>query len=219
MDNKQIEAVKFCERLRKLNENADKKCVWDSIDRPIRPLVFELARIGMIPKFSCCGFYYDGEEEPKTHYAHGPYVHFWVENTEEATKNLDQLAWAFRLSKLVKVYHWQNGIFNLNIKNSVSDDLYFKKDGISESIHQYEGYALGIRDVGLFIQNNFKTVNDPVRIVDGNSYYKDVKEWQVNAKGVFEIGVDRYYELYGKIKNGKYNPENIFIPTVKAIKI
>ncbi len=54
------------ETINKLN-NKSERTVLDCIDRPIRNLVIQLHRIGLYTKFSCCGFSYDNEEEPKSH--------------------------------------------------------------------------------------------------------------------------------------------------------
>lgn len=38
--------------------------VWNQIDKPMRPLIYELHRIGLPTAFSCCGYPYDGELNP-----------------------------------------------------------------------------------------------------------------------------------------------------------
>lgn len=55
------------ERLDALNKDADTRSVMDCIDRPIRPLILQMNRVGVFTAFSCCGYSYDGEEEPKSH--------------------------------------------------------------------------------------------------------------------------------------------------------
>jgi len=217
MNSKQIEANAFAERIRKLNENASDRCVWDSIDRPMRPLVFELARIGMIPKFSCCGFYYADEEEPKTHLSHGPYVHFWRTKGEACKTNFDLLK-EFAIAPMYKLYHWQNGIFNLCVLNTVPDDMYMKEDNISESIHQHEAYVIGIYLLTMKIQDNIPTLNDPVVICDGNGYYKEISEWHVKPKNDFVISVSEYYEKYGKATGLHGRPAEAYYPNQESFE-
>ena len=68
-----------------VNKDLDKREVLEAIDRPIRPLVIEFNRIGLKTKYSCCGFNYDGEEEPKTHTRHA-YIFFYVPSTKKGEK-------------------------------------------------------------------------------------------------------------------------------------
>jgi hypothetical protein len=203
----------FMERIQKINADRETRTVFDCIDRPMRPLVFELARIGMIPKFCCCGYTYDGEEfdEPKTHYDGGAYVHFYVKNDPQVLHNFEQLkATAKKLDWSLN--HFQNGIFDLRAGKVVPDNLYKNTDGLEETIHQYEGYALKIHVMAWAIQHNGPTYNNTVEIIDGNSFYEAIDEWMVKAKSKFVILVEDYYSKYGKLRMDKSSPDNIFVP-------
>jgi hypothetical protein len=189
-----IERVAFQNRIKKINNR--NRNVWDCIDRPIKPLVFELARIGMIPKFSCCGYSYENEEEPKSHHNSVAYVHFYA--PEQNFKQFEQLI------KICKEYRWgldyyTDKVWHLYIRNCVPDNLYMKKDGIPEAIHQYEGYGLQIETLAGVIQDTISTQNDPVHIIDGNIYYEHLKNWIIRPKKDFYIGVKEYYRKYGQI--------------------
>lgn len=184
----------FQKRIKKLNITKG-KTIWDCIDRPIRPLVFELARIGMVPKFSCCGHSYLEEEEPKSHISNGPYVHFYLTdkgkpNFEFLMQHVRNIGWGI---------HPFCNLFNLHCPRDSYKDLYFKNDGLNESIHGYEIDVLRIQNITEFIQNNIPTVNEEVTIIDGNSLYSEVKEWQIKPKKPFTIKVEDYYKKYGKL--------------------
>ncbi|MFW6272696.1 MAG: hypothetical protein ACOC2U_02815 [bacterium] len=189
----------FNKRIKTINNT--ERTVWECIDRPIKPLVFELSRIGMIPKFSCCGYTYQDEEEPKTHHAKNAYVFFYA--PLEHKQNF------LKLTMLCKAIKWELRFFNSHTwnmftGNPVPDDLYHKDDGLAEAIHQYEGYGLKIDLMALNIQERFETVNDPVTIVDGNSFYKNQKSWMVKPKKEFTISVEDYYKHYGKLNKEGY---------------
>lgn len=202
--NKQkIERTAFHHRIRKLNENHEHKEVWYSIDRPMRPLVFELNRIGFITEFSCCGFSYDDEEEPKTHISNHAYVFFFA--PEKSKENLIKFYKKFEFKGNQSRWSvWKpfsdNPVWKLAIRHC-APDLYSKSDGIPESIHDYEFYAVSIHSLAGFIQQQFPTVNDPVRIIDGNKNYEHFEEWAVRPKREFVIGVDEYYEKFGRLKS------------------
>lgn len=204
----EINKQNFQERFKKINADRDVRTVWECVDRPIRPLVFELARIGMIPKFSCCGYSYEDEEEPKTHHSHHAYVHFY------APKNY--------MSSLHKLFNccqkcgWEVKPFNdiiwdIKARNPVPDDMYRKEDGIEEAIHQYEGYGLKIEKLAWVIQENFITEKDPITIIDGNIFYTKLKNWIVRPKQHFTIKVEEYYKTYGKLD------KNVWVTPVSEI--
>lgn len=186
----------FQQRFKKINANRDKRTVWECIDKPIRPLVFELARIGMIPKFSCCGYSYENEEEPKTHHGSQAYVFFYAPE-----QHLDQFEKLMHVAQREKwnPRFFNNFIWHIYTTNPVPDNLYNKGDGVNEAIHQYEGYGIKIEALAFILQDYFETRNDPVTIIDGNSMYNGVRNWIVRPKQNFTIGVKEYYEKYGKI--------------------
>lgn len=192
--------MSYVQRLALINQNADTRSVWDSIDRPIRPLVFELARIGMIPKFSCCGFTYleEGLDEPKTHHGGRAYVHFFIRDSKKALQNFE------KLKELVYGCNWNmkqpfTNVIELYTFDCCPTNMYAKEDGVEESIHQYEGYAIKIQTMAYAIQEFIPTACDPIEIIDGNRKYNEINpEWQIKAKQNFTIGVKEYYEKYGK---------------------
>lgn len=188
--------VAFDQRISKINANRDTRTVWECVDKPIRPLVFELARVGMIPKFSCCGYTYYDEEEPKTHHGSMAYVHLYAPaGREEILDHLFNMA-----QKSGWEYHIFNKfIWSFKCGNPVPDDMYQKTDGIEESIHQYEGYGLKIERFATLIQEYLPTYKDPVTIHDGNYYYINRPTWMVLPKQDFVIGVEEYYGLYGRL--------------------
>lgn len=188
----------FQNRIQKVNENRESRTVLTSIDAPMRPLVFELSRIGLVPKFSCCGFTYVGQEneEQKTHHAGMSYVHLMIKNDKHSMNSFFNLCeTAIRCGW--RMFYFNGGIWNLYMTPSVPDTMYSKKDGIEEAIHQYEAYALGIKNL-TYRLSLMETVCDPVTIVDGNSQYTHVDTWQVKPKQDFVVGVDEFYETYGK---------------------
>jgi hypothetical protein len=198
--------MNYQQRIALINKDADSRKVWDSIDRPIRPLVFELARIGMEPTFSCCGFSYPDEDldEPKTHHSSRAYVFFRIKQNKLAEDNF------IKLKALVQLKRWNLHIpFNDNIVelycyDQVPADLYVKKDKIPESIHQYESHVIAIQNLTYSIQEGISTCCDPIVIIDGNKAYNEtLPEWQVKAKQNFIISVSDYYKQYGRVKKFK----------------
>lgn len=208
------ETTKYLERLAKINKDHNKRSIWDSIDRPIRPLVFELNRIGMQTKFSCCGFTYEGEDQddPKTHWikSNKAYVHFFAFNTDECKKNFQILKTIIEACKC-DIYLFVN-VWNLNISFDNTENWYNKPDGIPESIHQYEMAALKISNLVYNIKNSIPTINDPVTIIDGNNYYTKIPHWQIKPKLNHIISVEQYYK-----ENTEYNnyenlePSNLYL--------
>lgn len=172
-------------RIDLLNAEADKRSVIDSIDRPIRPLVIELNRIGLKTSFSCCGYTYDNQEEPKTHEAN-PYVLFRVDSEDVySVKNF------FKLSSVVRGFNWalnicDNGYEWCLIK--VSDHLWNKSDNLKEAIHDYETKLVGI--VGLTnVIKHLPSHPGEIVIVDGNVQRREKygDEWVVKPKQVYSV--------------------------------
>jgi len=191
--------MNYQERLTAVNAacNDKNKTIWDSIDRPIRPLVYHLNRIGLKTKFSCCGFNYDGEEEPKSHHAKLTYVHIFEPTTYQGKVSLDYLQGLSKAidhdneflscgvtifgNKAFKIYH-------LWCKNAYPD-LYKKEDGLEKSIHDYEGQVLCMQ---LFVDNLEKLPTDEkiTEIIDGNKEYNEkFSDWQVKAKQTIAMKV------------------------------
>ena len=173
----------------------------------------------MLPKFSCCGFTYvpDADEEPKTHIVGKSYVHFYVSSLKGASENFELLKLIIRKSgwKLYQPFcHNNDPLIDISYSCPTYDNLYTKLDGIKESIHQYEPYVLSIAYLTYMIQEHVITVNDPVYIIDGNSLYSPIKEWQIKPKKSFMMSISKYYNTYGK----QINPNNLQPQHIKYIQ-
>ena len=202
------------ERLQMVNNpytGLREKSVWDCVDKPMRPLVFELNRIGMITKFSCCGFVYLEEDldEPKSHIRGQAYVQFYVKNTTNGSEQLKKLAYIISKSgweMMMPFLPSNKCLITIRCRNTVPNDLYYKGDDLHESIHQYEAFALQIQHLTYLIQEHIKSVSDTVEIIDGNSYYDVVPFWQVLPKPSWSIKIDEYYKRFGKVKSINCDP-------------
>ena len=174
------------ERTKILNNDANKRPVLDSIDRPIRPLVMELNRIGLVTVFSCCGFTYKNQEEPKSHQEGWPYVLFLVDKkNNQVVKNF------FRLAEIAPNFGWFIHIQENGVEWSISNrnqDIWMKCDNLDEPIHQYELKLICIRKITEAIQN-IPSLNDAFMLRDGNELRtaKYGEEWIVEPKQPMEI--------------------------------
>jgi hypothetical protein len=176
----------YATRLKELN-TIGTKTVWDSIDRPIRPLIYELNRIGLKTKFSCCGFSYVGEEEPKSH-ARYPFVVFSV-NEKSITslfKVIDltmQCGWS--IIPYFKSQDWH--ISYSHVHNTER----FYNDG-TNSIHAYETPLIMIARLTEKM-SSLPSIDGPIFIEDGNahpSYGFLGGEWQVEPKPSVQLTLD-----------------------------
>lgn len=191
---KKANKIAYQKRIEEINKDRNQRTVWESIDRPIRPLIFEFNRIGLRTKFSCCGFPYEGEEEPKSHHASLSYV--FVYNPLNKFKFGDKIKIMvdeitvinfFSAVEMAQRCGWEVKYFNTNIwhfflRNTLPD-LYNKNDDINRAIHDYESQVLGIHNLTRELKN-LPSIGDEVIIVDGNKVYEDagINEWQVKAK-------------------------------------
>ena len=169
--------MNYHERLKELN-NLEGKTIWDSIDRPIRPLIYELNRVGLSTKFCCCGFSYDGEEEPKTHAK----LTFVVLNP--LAPPVAAISAFFALAKVSVINGWKlmpysgNGEWHLSFKHT--DDFYNRGNDVG--IHDYEVQLINILQMTNVIKE-WPTFKEEFEIIDGNSKYSVLGgEWQVKAK-------------------------------------
>jgi hypothetical protein len=166
------------DRNKKLNKDADKRSVLDSIDRPIRPLVMELNRIGLRTSFSCCGYSYVGEEEPKSH-SKWTQVAFYNTNPEVYKLLEDAI---------------KNTLWSIHANESSSDNELFlvfryepicwnKCDNLSEAIHDYELklHAIAMLTIAL---RKIPTASDQSVLRDGNETRKRFygEEWMIEPK-------------------------------------
>lgn len=187
----------YKQRLELLNDTSD--TVWNSIDKPMRRLIFEMNRTGLITRFCCFGMPYGEDDEPKTHADSNPYVFFnltqqGLENWNIITKNLEH---QFE-KELLKIKKFVNS-FSLHFCDSLPSNFYISEDMIS--IHKYEQYILTIQ----WLIYNLQQLpgSDIVKIVDGNSNYREIEMWQIDPKPDFEISTEDFYKKYGKL--GEYS--------------
>jgi len=155
-------------------------------------LVLEFNRIGLKTKYSCCGFNYDGEEEPKTHTRHA-YIFFYQPQSEIAASNLKSVIdhaekWGWKFMQ-----HCLNNSNNLIEFNMFSEllpghkELYIKNDQIPTAIHDYEIHVIRIQEMIYFCQQLPTDLtlnrNDEVEIEDGNKVQVErYPEWQIKPK-------------------------------------
>jgi len=194
------------ERLVQLNQNADKRSVLESIDRPIRPLIVEMNRIGIVTRFSCCGYSYDREEEPKSH-AENPNVlilspapsdnineifkqppGLWSDKTLELSKqpNVDIFT---TFIEVARSQDWLVAVMENKIEWGIVYDKWKAKmtwnkcDNLLEAIHDYEGKLDAIAALTETLAK-LPTYKDRVTLVDGNISRKNYfgREWLVEPK-------------------------------------
>lgn len=184
----------YQERLDKLNKKPENWTVIDSVDRPIRQLVLEMNRVGLSTVWSCCGFNYDQEEEPKSH-ANKPYVGFnIVVNREDKI-----VKWLEKVAKKIKwkLHKFEGSSAKWQITASDLEkyqDFWVNKDKhLNTSIHRYEICLARIRDLHRII-SRIPTYKEEFEILDGNQIIKNLdpyfeKEWQIQPKKPTKISL------------------------------
>jgi len=176
------------ERLAVLNDT--ERSVLDSIDRPIRGLIIQMNAHGIRTVFSCCGFNYDGEEEPKTHSTAGPFV---VLQGPGPNSRLEEYvvfhAFAFDAHACgwdLTPYHLENNkwVIRYSLKPEQAK-FYQQRDGI-QSIHDYELPLIAIKRLEKTLARHPVIVKE-YSIVDGNTGYAEAldNEWQIKPKKPF----------------------------------
>lgn len=173
-----------------LNSGAIEKSVLDSIDRPIRPLVIELNRIGLVTTFSCCGFTYDGQEEPKSH-DNKPYVLFYVPSDIRVIRSF------FHLASIVPNLSW-----GLNIASngyewclfSFIPEQWTNQDNLKEPIHSYELRVVHIIKLVKALKE-FPSFSEKFVVTDGNSQRRSLygNEWMIAPKKEVQLEVGQLY--------------------------
>ncbi len=190
----------YKQRLELLNDTSD--TVWNSIDKPMRRLIFEMNRTGLITRFCCFGMPYGEDDEPKTHTNDNPYVFFNVteqgfENWNTAAKILNDEQKYFD-NRTLYLGKFANSL-TLHISDCLPSNFYVSEDMIS--IHKYESYILTIQNITKVLQS--LPGSDIVKIVDGNRRYDNIEMWQIDPKPDFEISTEDFYKKYGKLEFGK----------------
>jgi hypothetical protein len=172
------------ERTKLLNKDSDKRSVLYSIDRPIRQLVIELNRIGLTTTFSCCGFTYENQEEPKSH-EKAPYITFRIKKEPEIIDNF------FRLSEISVSLGWAVGLNSNGLDWGVyspNQEYWTKCDNLEEAVHQYELKIIAIKNLTDAVKV-IPSFNETVIIRDGNELRREKygPEWLVAPKQPAEI--------------------------------
>lgn len=185
------------ERLVVLNNDAENKLIIDIIDRPIRNLVLEINRIGLQTNFSCCGFSYRDEEEPKSH-SKWPFVLFKepdvtskqiIENFFLLAKYAVNLGWKFGLEN---AYEEEWGICYLRSSNCG----WKSEDGLNDAIHDHELKITAIHNLTKYIIK-IPTLNWEFTIKDANEKRIDkYNEWLVVPKKESKVLVTSNNEGY-----------------------
>lgn len=198
--------MNYKERLEKLNDKND--TVWNSIDKPMRRLIFEMNRCGMITKFCCFGCEYGEDDEPKSHCTKHAYVLFHL--TELGIENFLKLKKEFKqlFDRNLLVIHRHGNMLHLIINDSL-DHWFYSHDENMETIHKYEQYTITVFNLTGFLQSLPGT--DHVKIIDGNFTYTDIESWQIDPKPNFEISTEEFYSRFGKINSCMNSIENFYI--------
>lgn len=188
------------ERLDKINKAG--LSLWESIDRPIRPLVKELHRFGLRTRFSCCGFNYDGEEEPKSH-ASNPFIQIWAEiksleyDAREAILGLTEFVTKLpNYGRLWSMRDIGGKVFGLDFNNPTKNNTYWqnKDPGCDLAIHDYEYPLLAFNELMFAFKqqpDGWLGLRRVHEIIDGNASYSITEflkeEWQIKPKDAYGI--------------------------------
>jgi len=194
------------ERLAQLNKDADTRSVLDCIDRPIRPLIVEMNRIGIMTRFSCCGYSYDGEEEPKSH-AENPNILILSPVSSEIINEILRLPPGLWSEKTLEVYKQpsveifttflevvrsQNWFIQI-MPNKTEWGIVYDKwktvmtwnrcDNLHEAIHDYEAKLFAIVALTGALKK-LPTYKERMTLIDGNISRKKYfgEEWLVEPK-------------------------------------
>lgn len=187
------EFTDFRDRNTALNHNAHAKSVWESIDRPIRPLIYHLHRVGLRTRFSCCGYHYEGEEgdEPKSH---TQFPFFFLEEPDPSDQR--RVGAFFNLCRTAtglgwRVAHIAGAEWGFQaITTGHMDKEWSRHDKLPESIHHYESRLWAIRRLTDAVRK-MPTMDEEFEIVDGNVTREEADgEWMVKPKAPQRMKVD-----------------------------
>lgn len=180
-----IEAVK------ELNTFKDDWTVIDSIDRPIRQLILEMHRIGLQTIFSCCGYSYPDEEEPKTH-AKESFVLFYdpIIHPQTVQNFFSFVTIATRCGWKIMRYH--NNQWRISFDQNSEQQEFYEKLEDGNSIHDFELKAIAIFHLAKACKE-IPTVKESFTIIDGNNQYKKYPEldWHIKPKKDTIVYLDR----------------------------
>lgn len=173
-------------RLDAVNASPTERTVLDCIDRPIRGLVQQMNAHGLRTVFSCCGFNYDGEEEPKSHSAEGPFVIFEGPNPGNMDEyrafhgfafDAHNCGWSIdRYPGTVNSLRW---VIRYTMESRQRN--FYQQSPDLKGIHDYELPLIAIKRLEKMLATR-PGVRDYV-IRDGNNGYNSLDgEWQVKPK-------------------------------------
>lgn len=176
------------QKFAKVNERADERSVYDSIDRPIRPLVYQINRIGIPTKFSCCGFNYDGEDEdePKSH-APNAYVQFMYPKPEHMSKLLTLLDISIESGWTVRKWNPTLWIIQYELNDQMRAAWQRETSG-AIALHDYEYATIAIHR----LTKRLEQVEglEEFEIIDGNHHYHQMGiDWQIKPKMTAKFSV------------------------------
>jgi hypothetical protein len=174
----------YQERLNKLNDGK-LNYVYDCIDKPIRKMIYHMNRIGIKTRFSCCGFHYNKEEEPKTHNKVTYVQFFGPKDTTEANIFFNFSQACMRCGWEVSTF--AQGLWIARYRHTQLSEYHTDKTGTA--IHDYELPVIAIANLEKTLEK-FPTYKKKFVIEDGNKApSKNLPEWQVKAKedSIFEV--------------------------------
>lgn len=176
----------YQDRLEAINVAAQERNVLDSIDRPIRGLIQQMNARGLSTVFSCCGFNYDGEEEPKSHSTDGPFVVFFGPESGNQEEYAAFHGFAFDAHQYgwqLDVYGSMNGraLWTIRYRMLESQKAFYQQSPEMKGIHDYELPLMAIKRLEKTLACRPGAKN--YTIVDGNNFYDALDgEWQIKPK-------------------------------------
>lgn len=174
------------ERLDVLNKDASNTLIIDVIDRPIRPLILEMNRIGLNTRFSCCGFSYRDEEEPKSH-SEWPFILFkfndqHIDECPQAVKNFMIFAkWASHTGWTFRMEHPAEGEWGIVLHTQ--NDCGWKSSDNLKPIHEPERKITAIQNLTNVLTELPSVFDGVFELTDGNNERLERNpEWLVIPK-------------------------------------
>lgn len=176
-------------RLDAVNTAPNERSVLDCIDRPIRGLVQQMNAHGIRTKFSCCGFNYDGEEEPKSHSNEGPFVVFEGPKPGDVAEYAAFHGFAYDAKGCgwnIDMYHTdpRNLLWIIRYELPDRSKNFYQQTPNMKGIHDYELPLIAIKRLEKLLA--FRPGLREYVIRDGNQNYDALDgEWQVKPKKDF----------------------------------
>jgi len=155
----------------------------NDIDLPIKTIVGMFALLGCQPRFSCCGFDYDGQPIHKTHEYGNAYV--MLQNNENTKRIINYfLEHKFIIDTIEKTSKWRT--WTVDQDNVVFMALAFDWEDSKRNypwtnkncIHYAEKGVIGLYYLRKILYTLNELFLDDTIIKDTNSGYKKVGYWQ-----------------------------------------